>query len=60
MRLLNVIELYEARALAVSILGRRRSARVAEARGNLEVARRCTVDVVLLKRRMDRLGRKAA
>lgn len=59
MRRLNAIELYAARALAMSIADRRRWAKAAAARGDGEAARRHTVEVVLLKRRLDRLGRAA-
>lgn len=60
MRRLNAIQLYEARALAVTIPRQRRAAQAAAARGDGEAARRATVEVVLLKRRLDRLGRRAA
>lgn len=60
MRLLNAIQLYEARALAFSIPRHRRAARAAAARGELDAARRATVEVVILKRRLDRLGTRAA
>lgn len=60
MRLLNAAQLYEARALSLSIVDQRKAAQVAAARGELDAARRHTVEVVLLRRRLDRLGRRAA
>lgn len=59
MRRLNDIELYAARALAMSIADRRRWAKAASARGDVEGAMRHTVEVVVLRRRLDRLGRAA-
>lgn len=60
MRRLNAIELYAARALALSIADRRRWAKAAAARGDIDAARHHTVEVVVLRRRLDRLGRRAA
>lgn len=60
MRLLNAIELYEARILAASVVDRRRWSKAAAARGDVAGAGRATVEVVLLRRRLDRLGRRAA
>lgn len=60
MRTLNAIELYEARALSLSIVDQRKAAKAAAARGDGEAAKRHTVEVVLLRRRLDRLGTKAA
>lgn len=59
MRLLNAIEVYAARALALSIADRRRWSKAAAARGDVAAARHHTVEVVVLRRRLDRLGRAA-
>ena len=59
MRTLNAIELYAARALALSILDRRRWAKAAAARGDVAAVRHHTVEIVVLRRRLDRLGTKA-
>lgn len=59
MRRLNAIELYAARVLALSIADRRRWAKAAATRGDVEAVRHHTVEVVVLRRRLDRMGRAA-